>query len=215
MIDLSLIWVGLHVLAYIISMFIILWSISLISKIDEDQKVKLTLKGSLFTALWCGLYVISCLLFAQRYSFWFIILMVYVTIVSYTDIQCKMIWAVFSYIASLISIINIVVRVSLGEISLFVALSQIISITIIVVILCVFKAFGTGDLRMLYVTYTWTIWPFGELNPMYSLIALLVSMVACVIIHLPIFKKTKLKEKIAFAPYIALSTLLLVYVVGI
>ncbi|MBO5388645.1 MAG: hypothetical protein J6A59_10975 [Lachnospiraceae bacterium] len=182
---------------------------------DADGEIILNRKGIILSIVWITLFTLANIFLnsgdLHKYVI-FNILCVYNTIMSYTDIQSKMVWPIISYITALIAIINLIIGNLLELITIGITIKHLIIATIIIVVFKLIKAFGDGDLKIIWVNYIMILPMYGELTPVISLITLLIVMLAFILINIKSISKGKVRNAIAFAPYLMASILITMFI---
>lgn len=182
---------------------------------DADGEIILHKKGIILSILLISVFTLVNMFLnsgnVHRYII-FNTLCIYNTIMSYTDIQSKMVWPIISYITALIAIINLIVSNLLGIITIRTAIKHLIIATVIMIVFKIIRAFGDGDLKIIWVNYIMILPMYGELTPVISLITLLIVMLAFILINIKSISKGKVRNAIAFAPYLMAAILITMFI---
>ena len=182
---------------------------------DADGEIILHKKGIILSILLISVFTLVNMFLnsgnVHRYII-FNTLCIYNTIMSYTDIQSKMVWPIISYITALIAIINLIVSNLLEIITIRITIKHLIIATVIMIVFKIIRAFGDGDLKIIWVNYIMILPMYGELTPVISLITLLIVMLAFILINIKSISKGKVRNAIAFAPYLMATILITMFI---
>lgn len=184
------------------------------TKFEDAKGVKLTTKGVSGVSMWSLIYSLLIVLFtgSEYEKIVFTLLLIYFTVMAYTDIQTKSVWPVYSYIVTVFGIITIISGIIYDRLNLEFTLIFLGCFSVILLIMKLLKAFGTGDLRIL----------FAEASVIYGLKGfdstfigiLLQLLVACIgfLLVRAMEKRYDTKERCAFAQYLALGSIIFLLV---
>lgn len=182
---------------------------------DADGEIILHKKGIILSILLISVFTLVNMFLnsgnVHRYII-FNTLCIYNTIMSYTDIQSKMVWPIISYITALIAIINLIVSNLLEIITIRITIKHLVIATVIMIVFKIIRAFGDGDLKIIWVNYIMILPMYGELTPVISLITLLIVMIAFILINFKSIQRGRVRNAIAFAPYLLASVLLTMFI---
>lgn len=182
---------------------------------DADGVIILHKKGIILSILLISVFTLVNMFLnsgnVHRYII-FNTLCIYNTIMSYTDIQSKMVWPIISYITALIALINLIVSNLLEIITIRITIKHLIIATVIMIVFKIIRAFGDGDLKIIWVNYIMILPMYGELTPVISLITLLIVMLAFILINIKSISKGKVRNAIAFAPYLMAAILITMFI---
>lgn len=182
---------------------------------DADGEIILHKKGIILSLLLISVFTLVNMFLnsgnVHRYII-FNTLCIYNTIMSYTDIQSKMVWPIISYITALIAIINLIVSNLLEIITIRITIKHLIIATVIMIVFKIIRAFGDGDLKIIWVNYIMILPMYGELTPVISLITLLIVMITFILINFKSIQRGRVRNAIAFAPYLLASVLLTMFI---
>ena len=182
---------------------------------DADGEIILHKKGIILSILLISVFTLVNMFLnsgnVHRYII-FNTLCVYNTIMSYTDIQSKMVWPIISYITALIAIINLIVSNLLEIITIRITIKHLVIATVIMIVFKIIKAFGDGDLKIIWVNYIMILPMYGALTPVISLMTLLIVMIAFILINFKSIQRGRVRNAIAFAPYLLATVLLTMFI---
>lgn len=142
----------------------------------------------------------------------FNILMIYNIIMAYTDTQCKYVWPIISYVYTIIGVIFIIISNYIGMLNILETVKQVLVILSIIIIFKLLNAVAIGDLRIMFTNYLLIIPIYKDITPLAWLLTTLIAMLTLIIINIKNLRKGQLREKVAFAPYILLSNILLLFI---
>lgn len=204
------------ILTVMIDMILIYLGVQFISTRDDaDGEIVLSKKGYTVSYVWCMIFTLMNILLnnvdIHRYII-FNIILIYNTIMSYTDIQSKMVWPIISYISALIAIVNLIVSNLLSKIDLVLTLKYSFIALIVIILFKIVRAFGDGDLKIIFVNYLFILPFYKEITPIVSLITLLMVMIPFILINFKKIKGGKMREAVAFAPYLMASMFITMFV---
>ena len=182
---------------------------------DADGEIILHKKGIILSILLISVFTLVNMFLnsgnVHRYII-FNTLCIYNTIMSYTDIQSKMVWPIISYITALIAIINLIVSNLLEIITIRITIKHLVIATVIMIVFKIIRAFGDGDLKIIWVNYIMILPMYGELTPVISLMTLLIVMIAFILINFKSIQRGRVRNAISFAPYLLATVLLTMFI---
>lgn len=204
-----------YLIVIILSILTIFSCIKYISLQDDaDNEVELNKKMIGITIIITVIYSILNMLLNETGISYIIfnILMMYNIIMAYTDAQCKYVWPIISYVYTIIGVIFIIISNYIGILNIIETIKQIFVILSIIVIFRLLNAVAIGDLRIMFTNYLLIIPIYKDITPLAWLLTTLIAMLTLIIINIKNLRKGQLREKVAFAPYILLSNILLLFI---
>lgn len=187
-------------------------AIAFINKNDKENRIDVKNKGliSFLIALSTTLLYIKYNESLDFYIYFY--LSIYLIITGYIDYKTKNVYTIFNNISIIIGVLYIIYKMKIG-INMEINITYMFIYIIFVKLMEMSKSFASGDTDIFIVSSLFII----NLNT-FPLIFLLINMVLsnmlAILTNLKLvdIKKFRFKEEIAFAPSIALSTMILVLV---
>lgn len=204
-----------YLIVIILSILTIFSCIKYISLQDDaDNEVELNKKMIGITIIVTIIYSILNMLLNETGISYIIfnILMIYNIIMAYTDTQCKYVWPIISYVYTIIGVIFIIISNYIGMLNILETVKQVLVILSIIIIFKLLNAVAIGDLRIMFTNYLLIIPIYKDITPLAWLLTTLIAMLTLIIINIKNLRKGQLREKVAFAPYILLSNILLLFI---
>lgn len=198
----------------LIGIFVFNKAIKFINKNDEDIKIDVNNKGliNLFIALSTTLLYCKYKVNVDFYMYFYI--SIYLIITGYIDYKTKNVYSIFNILTIIVGIIYLIYLKNI-EVDINLTIICVIIYTIFVKVIGYLNLFGDGDtdifiaLAIFISNINMNIFPLVIL-----LVNMILSNVLLIIFNIKLldFKKGKFKEEIAFAPSIALSSIILILI---
>lgn len=193
----------------IIEILLYFMSLKVIKKYDINNNINNTKKENIINvALIMLVSILLSFKFSDKTYFYYCYLSLYLIITAYIDSKTKLIYSIFNYITMIIGITFIINNGNSIEFNLI----NVIIYAVIILIFDKMKCFGGGDTE-LFISISFFMCNNSNKLPLEIMIAnVLLSNTVMIIFNFKNinFKKIKLKEHIAFAPSIAVSTMLII-----
>lgn len=188
--------------------------------INENDDVNITI-NKFDWIFFVGIFSISTFLLSARYSyrsinfFYFYILLIYLLITAYIDYKTTDIYSFLNYIMLGISFSFILLNWLNGN-SIKPMIVSFISVSLISVLFSLLRVWGWGDTEML-ISISGMVGIKGSIIfdtisiPIGIFIMIFSTLILCIISIIKILlKRNKINDRVAFAPYIALSTMFII-----
>lgn len=184
------------------------------TKFEDAKDIKITTLGIIGISTWSLFYSLLIILFASnKYEkVVFILLLVYFTVMAYTDIQTKYVWPIYSYIVTLFGIAITVFGIIHNKLDLGFTLVFLASLSVILIVMKLMRAFGTGDLRILFAEASVIYGLKGFDSAVFGILLQLLIASICFLLARAVEKRCNTKERCAFAQYLALGSIIFLLV---